>query len=941
MTSHISWTPATGTSGIRRTAGTSARRGRLARSRRRQAVLAALTSLVLLVPPAAATPVLPLAQEEQPGVASRSTADASPEMWANPQARSTDPVASGVNLAVVDIVPTTVTVTNKAVRYRLRITNRGDTPLTNLTLRVHRRAVAKSPVEIRLAQLANIGEYPFTTPATPLPVESIAGGTTQDIMVTVPLDAGHPTNKAPAASSSSDRADVAHVTTASLGQLPAGMHPLLFSINSGEAPLALARATLTITPSNRPPAARNATPPAPPKRTPLTLLYPLAAQTHVTPGMTGQAPTREPLYVTVDDLAAELGDGGRLRNLLDVYRSAIEKPGMAEATCLALDPELIDTVERMTHGYFVGSNVPDAVREQRRLRDSWADILRKDDNDAEPGRGKDAAQRWLDDLRDVTRNTCTVPLPYAGVDLNALGQAVPEPAEALAPGAPRAGVEWEDADGGGNGSNSDGNDGGDALPMPRRSIDPVRQWLADLALTQGYATLNRILDIEPVQGVVIPNSGYISPAAAGVLRHAAAPEQETPSARFEERLGADAVLLATEPKRSSAVVALVAENTIPGGAGNPTTVPAAAAGTRIAPHAVATPIATDLAISLRATGAVPEIAGYSNPDLRYDVESDSSASRMSVAIAVLDHTVRTAPTAVIVPPADWSVTRGEAQEFLAAVAAHLRTGDASPRSLPTLAAQARSNVAATPAAPVAPAAMGTPYVDPGAIGSQNSAYTQTATDSVLELTLLMRNDPNIALTRESFTHPLFKDLLRAISSYGLRSRALSTVRRNAALDRLAVVARTEARLRHSVSLLPPGSVFTRTSELSPLLVVARNGLPLPVSAEVDFSSSSPNGSVRIPSPGPQLIPAKGSITVSLMPEMTNDASTTDVSLWLQKDDIRISNPIQLRVQSARGTYPWLILSIGIFIAVIVGVMKLVRARRKALPHTFIRRIDPR
>ena len=43
-------------------------------------------------------------------------------------------------------------------------------------------------------------------------------------------------------------------------------------------------------------------------------------------------------------------------------------------------------------------------------------------------------------------------------------------------------------------------------------------------------------------------------------------------------------------------------------------------------------------------------------------------------------------------------------------------------------------------------------------------------------------------------------------------------------------------LRSSVALIPPGNVYTRVSESSPLLIVAENGLPLPVEAKLQYDA---------------------------------------------------------------------------------------------------------
>ena len=122
-----------------------------------------------------------------------------------------------------------------------------------------------------------------------------------------------------------------------------------------------------------------------------------------------------------------------------------------------------------------------------------------------------------------------------------------------------------------------------------------------------------------------------------------------------------------------------------------------------------------------------------------------------------------------------------------------------------------------------------------------------------------------------------------------------------------------AALQRSVSLVPPGNVFTRTSDSSPLLVLARNGLPLPVPITLDYEVEDDKPlTLELPDDN-QSIPAKGSITLSLntSSESANaEESDANLTMWLNSQGgDRITEPVQLRMQSVPGVSPGLIIGV--------------------------------
>ena len=140
----------------------------------------------------------------------------------------------------------------------------------------------------------------------------------------------------------------------------------------------------------------------------ITMLWPLADRPRLSPGVPGGT---IPIRLVDDDLATSLATGGRLDILLSAAEVAtshdVDPDGaVGHALCLAVDPDLLVTVNAMTGGYVV-SNSPDGPAQLPGAP-------------THPGTGQAAATQWLNRLRALARRICVAPLPYAQADLDAL-----------------------------------------------------------------------------------------------------------------------------------------------------------------------------------------------------------------------------------------------------------------------------------------------------------------------------------------------------------------------------------------------------------------------------------------------------------------------------------------------------------------------------------------
>lgn len=723
--------------------------------------------------------------------------------WANPEARSADP-DNGVSVEIISQQPAVLGF-DGALDLTVRISNSSDRTVDDLQLRTQRQEAVDDSSGVSTSMLSNQGAYPWVGPFANLD-GSIDPGEDRQYRLTVPVD---------------DRSG----SLPGLGVTDSGVYPVMLNLNAdygedGTSFLAAARTTVTVRDDGDD---QNGTDNSRPSG--LTMLWPLSSATSATPGQVGDAPDPNTLYLPDETLAEELATGGRLSTLLTSYRDALSGTGgneLREASCIAIDPDLLETVDRMTGGYRVADEAPSPVEEPVRLRDRWTDD--SEGTTSESGTGAEAAADWLDELRELTEGHCIVPLPFGGADPNVIS----------------------DID------------------------DP---WLTELS-TRGAATVEDVLGTDAADGVVIPGSGYLEESTVAALGEA---ERETP--------------LST----------LVADNTVQ----STTSSPGSTAGVVTLPGGTrALRFPAELGTALAATGDTPSTSAYGNPGNRRTLDDDTGPERMAAAVGVLDLELRGAGSTasganvLAVPPVEWTVDGKDAATWLSAVGRYLSDGSARPV---TFGAALRG--VAEPGTTVAPA------VDPAPVSAAEREDARELTGDLHQFTRIMVEDENLALTPQIFTRPMFDDILRSVSTTRRHAQSEHRATVRASEQRRETVQALESTLRSSVSLLPPGSVFTRTSDGAPLIIVARNGLPLPVRVRVDYESDS---DVTLDTPGVERIPAQGSVTLQMTATTGSGNRNTDLTMTLKTpDDQQISDPVTVRLASGPG---------GMALAVVVGVM---------------------
>jgi hypothetical protein len=312
-----------------------------------------------------------------------------------PHAAAGEPTATPfVRVRIDQVTPEVVTTTSDAVvTVSGMVTNIGDRPVRDVMVRLEHAAAVTSSVGLRT---------------------SLDGGTDQyrpaaDFLTVAPeLQRGQE-------ASFTLSAPMRSLTKASLGIDEPGIYPVLVNVNGtpdygAPARLDNARFLLPVigVPPDKPDAADGAVAPDTSKPVWLTMLWPLADRPRLSPGVPGGT---IPVRLVDDDLATSLATGGRLDILLSAAEVAtsheVDPDGaVGRGLCLAIDPDLLVTVNAMTGGYVV-SNSPDGPAQQP-------------GTPTHPGTGQAAATTWLGRLRALAHRICTTPLPYAEADLDAL-----------------------------------------------------------------------------------------------------------------------------------------------------------------------------------------------------------------------------------------------------------------------------------------------------------------------------------------------------------------------------------------------------------------------------------------------------------------------------------------------------------------------------------------
>ncbi|MEK8074103.1 glycoprotein [Rhodococcoides navarretei] len=262
------------------------------------------------------------------------------------------------------------------------------------------------------------------------------------------------------------------------------------------------------------------------------------------------------------------------------------------------------------------------------------------------------------------------------------------------------------------------------------------------------------------------------------------------------------------------------------------------------------------AAALAGVGDTPSTPALTPAEQRFDLTTDSRTARLQDALGAINfHALvgadRPGRTVTVAPPQYWTAGGDEPSAILSTVSSLLRSGMATPRPLAELLAEPTSG-------PPVTSADAATELDPETIGlvQAQSARIDSLMQSLVE-------NPQSALTPRLYTAPLREDLLRALSTAG-RASAVSEETGAMARDRLTATRIGLDTIYASVTVLAPGGVYTLASEQSPLLLVARNDLPVPVNVLLRVDAPP---EMTISDVGVNQLPARGSRTITVPAEV--------------------------------------------------------------------------
>ncbi|MCP9622000.1 hypothetical protein FOH10_31610 [Nocardia otitidiscaviarum] len=486
------------------------------------------------------------------------------------------------------------------------------------------------------------------------------------------------------------------------------------------------------------------------------------------------------------------------------------------------------------------------------------------------GSGAQAAKTWLDRLRTIASGLCTVALPFAQVDETALA-AVNDPA------------------------------------------------LTHRALVAPADVVDSLLSVTSLRGVNLPDAGTIDAEAANLLA----------AHGVTTAVLADNAVVPTDGRSTA-----TADDTIdaPAPAGNPDMVrlpdiplnPVAGAPPPIDPGLRVATFDIWSATALAAIGSHPPTPSFTPQSVRYDVNADSRPARLQDALGAISWSaLNPRPdrpgAALFMPPQQWGANREEATALLEQLQLLFRDNLAVPRPFTDLLAQ-----------PADPQPYELDYLSQAADESVPRHFVDPVRAQAHRITELMNalvEVPQQELSPRAFLTPLRDDLIRTLTLSDRRSGGQPDT---VAQRRLDQTTGTLDELFGSVTVLPPGGVYTLASEQSPLLLVARNDLP--VAIRIKFRIDAP-AETKITDVGEEVLPAKGTRSFQIPTEVSDSRNLVIPIALTTSDGVPLGNAVTVSVRSN---------AYGQALAIITGcagaLLFLLAGRR--LWHRFRGQADP-
>lgn len=813
---------------------------------------------------------------------------------------SSTSTAKFLKLTLDSVTPGSVTTTSDSVlTVSGTVTNIGDRSVKDVSVRIQRAAAVATPSGLRSTLRLDQSNYSVNGEFHDV-ADQLSPGQRTQFTLRIGIRPG-------SESGSGDQA-----VTSSLDITEPGVYPLLLNVNGqpdygGMARLDDARFLLPVL--GLPPLggsdakgpAAQAVPASTEAPVATTLIWPLADRPRVAAGVTGSADGK--VLLTDDELAGELRSGGRLDQLLAALEAVVHPesprggPNLTGAICLAIDPDLLQTVYAMRLGYKVLASPSDPSGATR------------------DGTGAQAAAAWLDRLRALAPSMCTVALPFAQVDLAALA-AVHDPdlsARALSDPADivdrilsvksMRGVALPDS---GSIDDTAGTllaaHGYTSTVLADTAVAPAdsRSAVTGSAVSHGDGTTVRntaavasATDTATPETVRLP--GITPPAPAqpspGSQSTPGSSGSSQPSPGSQPTSGSQS----SGSSQPSSGAHSSGSQSAPSATGSPSSVagsPSSQPGSpSSSPEAGMRVTTFDIwsATALAAVGSTPPTPSFTPEGVRYDIGKDSRPARLQDALGAvswlaLNPDANRPRSLLLMPPQQWAANHDEAAALLDQFSKLVRSGLAVPRSFQDLLA-----------APPDPRPFDLDYLPDTAdvaVPDQFVAPIQQQEHRLDDLLNALVEVPQQDPTPHAFLDPLREDLLRVLT---LSDRTNPSAQADTvAQRRIDLVTQALDRAYGAVKVLPPGGMFTLASEQSPLLLVARNDLP--VAIRVRFKIDAPP-ETKITDLGEEQLPALGTRSFQI-PSQVSDQRELAIPISLTTaDGVPLGAPVSVRVRS--------------------------------------------
>lgn len=653
----------------------------------------------------------------------------------------------------------------------------------------------------------------------------------------------------------------------------------------------------------------------------ITMLWPLAAPPQLAAGGLGGG--TEPVRLISDDMARSLRDGGRLHELLESAKNAIgtsdsdsghddaggthagasssgsgsgasesgtpdSGTGTTGAETSRTGTSEAGTPSSAASGPGTSSTTPDAAPTSDLQRSmclavdpdllvtiramSMGYVVSSDPSDptsrTTPGTGSDAASQWLTDLRGVAARTCVVALPFSQADLTSLAR-----------------------------------------------VD--RSGLTAATLDTPADVVDAILGVRSVRGLTIPALGAVDQTGSELLR----------------RAGHSRVLVA-------------GSSVDPVGAPN-------ASGLYNAGGLQAQTYDSSVSAALGAVGTGPLVTALTPPSQQVNLDDESPTSRRQAAVAALAFRSITTPGStagdgtdsgttttnppvtntagraeVVMPPTYWSATADDANALFSTATVLFGSRAATPAPLADLVN--RLGAASAPARLIDPPGVGPVSQIGPALTDRTIDSIRSAADESWRLQGALVDSTDVDASPERYVSQLREDLLRSIRSPDENNSATRTRLARERQQRIAAVRSTLDRMHGAVDILDPGGRYTLASERSPLLLVVRNDLALPI--RVRITTTAPKD-LEIGDVGVVEIPARGTRQIQL-PTHAQSSEAMTVTIGMSTvTGVTLGAPIKLSVYSNAYGKP-------LFIVTICAAVALILLTARRLWRRFHGRPDP-